>query len=75
MQGLDPQVATQTGTKMAEKTHTAEVGTKVMYEAPSLDAVGSFEALTQWGGAGYALDAPFVAGTPSSALTFSDPPK
>jgi len=60
---------------MADLTHNAEASGKATYEAPTLDAVGSFEALTQWGGSGYALDAPFSAGTPSSALTFSDPPR
>lgn len=60
---------------MAEITHNAQAGGKDIYEAPTLEAVGSFEALTQWGGSGYALDAPFSAGTPSAALTFSDPPR
>ncbi|MEQ1607677.1 MAG: lasso RiPP family leader peptide-containing protein [Hyphomonadaceae bacterium] len=60
---------------MAENTVGRETGAKNTYEAPTLNAVGSFEALTQWAGAGYALDAPFSAGTPANGLTFSDPPR
>jgi hypothetical protein len=60
---------------MAEKNLAGETGAKYAYEAPTLNAVGSFEALTQWAGTGYALDAPFSAGTPASGITFSDPPR
>ena len=49
--------------------------TKVAYEAPTVEAVGSFEAITQWAATGYGLDSPFTAGTPAASLTFSDPPK
>lgn len=60
---------------MVEKTPASETVAKNAYEAPTLNAVGSFEALTQWAGTGWALDAPFSAGTPASTLTFSDPPR
>lgn len=60
---------------MAEKTLAGEAGAKNTYETPVLTAVGSFEALTQWAGTGWALDAPFSAGTPANTLTFSDPPR
>lgn len=48
---------------------------KVSYETPTVEAVGSFEAITQWAASGYGLDSPFTAGTPAASLTFSDPPK
>ncbi len=48
---------------------------KRVYQTPTLNTVGSFEALTKHAGNGYALDSAFTVGTPASALTFSDPPR
>lgn len=52
---------------------TADV--KRSYETPTLNVVGSFEAVTQHAGTGWALDAGFQAGTTIGSLTFSDPPR
>ena len=51
-----------------------EANGKMPYQTPRLEAVGSFEALTKWATGGGALDNGFTAGTPTSSLTFSDPP-
>ncbi|CAN5359957.1 lasso peptide [soil metagenome] len=45
--------------------------TKVVYEAPSITEVGTFESLTQGASTGTTLDATFPAGTPFGDLTFS----
>jgi len=45
--------------------------TKISYETPSVDALGSFESLTQAATTGSILDSAEPAGTPVSELTFS----
>lgn len=60
---------------MTDRKEMAEAGAKAGYEAPTVEAVGSFEAVTQWASTGGGLDSPFSAGTPVASLTFSDPPK
>ncbi|MFT3722151.1 MAG: lasso RiPP family leader peptide-containing protein [Hyphomonadaceae bacterium] len=50
-------------------------GAKASYETPTVEAIGSFEAVTQWAAGGGGLDSPFSAGTLVTDLTFSDPPK
>lgn len=45
--------------------------TKVTYEQPKIEELGSFEKLTQGGMDGNFLDATFPAGTPKGDLTFS----
>ena len=44
---------------------------KVAYEAPVLEALGSFEQLTQAAVTGTQLDSAEPAGTPFDQLTFS----
>jgi hypothetical protein len=60
---------------MADRSKTGLTGVKESYEAPTVDAVGTFEAVTKWASSGQGLDSPFGAGTPATSLTFSDPPK
>lgn len=45
--------------------------TKKSYSQPQLTVHGSVETLTKGGARGLRLDAPFSAGTPASAITFS----
>lgn len=45
--------------------------TKTVYEAPSINEVGTFEALTQGASTGSKLDATFPNGTAFGDLTFS----
>ncbi len=61
------------GTMTDHNTTTLTVE-KQRYSAPTVEVVGSFEALTKWAASGGGLDSPFSAGTPIASLTFSDPP-
>lgn len=45
--------------------------TKSPYEAPKMESLGTFEAITQAASVGSALDAAFDASTPVADLTFS----
>lgn len=45
--------------------------TKLVYDAPEVTEIGSFEVLTQGGSGSNFIDATFTAGTPVSSLTFS----
>ncbi|CAN5380970.1 hypothetical protein BH10PSE12_BH10PSE12_34760 [soil metagenome] len=45
--------------------------TKLVYDAPEVTEIGSFEVVTQGGSGTHTIDATFVSGTPISVLTFS----
>ena len=45
--------------------------TKLVYDAPEVTEIGSFEVLTQGFGTGRHLDATFTQGTNFADLTFS----
>ena len=59
-------IAVQCGTLIIEEDMIKET-----YEAPVMEALGSFEALTQAASDGSALDAAFANNTPVDQLTFS----
>ena len=50
---------------------TEKIMTKISYETPAVEALGSFEQLTQAAVTGSRLDSTEPAGTPVSELTFS----